>query len=152
MIYNLHNYINVSDWKLRSIYTYNNRKEVAFMFGNTIQLAHKALDCLWVQQEVTSANLANVDTPGYKKKKVTFEEEFERKLRAASDSNGGKSMRKAIHEMDCLVYSRDDSARVDENNVNADVEETELARTTLHYQYMLLSVSNDVKRLQSVMK
>ena len=50
------------------------------------------------------------------------------------------------------MYSRDDSGRVDENNVNADVENTKIARSTLHYQYLLQSVSNDIKRFQSVVK
>ena len=101
------------------------------MFGNTISMAHKALDCLWIKQEVTSANIANVDTPNYKKKNVTVEEELGRRLRAASGTGSNKAIRQAIEETDYQIYSRDDSARVDENNVNMDVEQTTLARTTL---------------------
>lgn len=122
------------------------------MFGNTISMAHKALDFLWVKQEVTSANIANVDTPNYKKKNVTFEEEFGRRLRAASGTGSNKAVRQAIDEADYQIYSRDDSARVDENNVNMDVEQTTLARTTLHYQYLLQSVTYDVQRFRAAIK
>ena len=127
-------------------------EEVEKMFGNTIQMAHKALDYLWKKQEVTSANIANVDTPGYKKKSVSFEEVFKRRLAAASETNDNSKVQEAIEGTDYTVYSRDDSARVDENNVNIDVENSELARTTLHYQYLLQSVTGDVKRYQSAMR
>ena len=122
------------------------------LFGNTIPMAQKSLDFLWKQQEVLAMNIANVDTPGYKRKTVTFEDEYRNKLLAASQTKNTTKIRQAINEADCLVYSRDDSGRVDENNVNADVENTKIARSTLHYQYLLQSVSNDIKRYQSVEK
>lgn len=122
------------------------------MFGNTVSMAHKALDFLWKQQEVIALNISNVDTPGYKKKNVSFEELYRKKLVDASVTKDTSKIRQAIEEADCLVYSRDDSGRVDENNVNADVENTKMARTTLHYQYLIQSVTNDIKRYQTAIK
>ena len=122
------------------------------LFGNTISMAHKSLDFLWKQQEVIAANIANVDTPGYKSKSVSFEETYKNKLVAASKTKNTSKIRQAIDEADCLEYSWDHSARLDKNNVNADVENTKMARTTLHYQYLLQSVTNDIKRYQSVIK
>lgn len=122
------------------------------LFGNTIPMVQKSLDFLWKQQEVLAMNIASVSTPGYKRKTVTFEDEYRRRLQAASQTKNTSTIRQAIDEADCLVYSRDDSGRVDENNVNADVENTKIARSTLHYQYLLQSVSNDIKRYQSVAK
>ena len=121
------------------------------LFGNTITLAQKAMDMLWVKQEAISDNLANVDTPGYKRKQVSFEEAFRKKLQTAGGT-GGTSMRNAISGADYTVTSRDDSARVDENNVNADVENTEMTRTWLHYYYLTYSANADVKRLQTAIK
>lgn len=121
------------------------------LFGNTITLAQKAMDMLWVKQEAISNNLANVDTPGYKRKQVSFEEAFRKKLQAAGGT-GSTSMRNAISSADYTVTSRDDSARVDENNVNADVENTEMTRTWLHYYYLTYSANADVKRLQTAIK
>ena len=122
------------------------------IFGNTIAMSQQSLDFLWKQQEVLALNIANVETPGYKKKMVSFEDEYRKRLQAASQTKNTSKIRQAIDEADCLVYSRDDSGRVDENNVNADVENTKIARSTLHYQYLLQSVSNDIKRFQSVVK
>ena len=66
------------------------------IFGNTIPMSVKALDYLWKKQEVTSDNIANVDTPGYKQKYISFEDTFRQKLRAASDAKTGSAMREAI--------------------------------------------------------
>lgn len=122
------------------------------IFGNTIAMSQKSLDYLWRKQELTMENIANVDTPNYKKKYISFEENFRNKLKAASKVKDNKTMRWAIESANPLQYERTDSARVDENNVNMDVENTELARTTLHYQYLLQSVNNDITRYRSVIK
>ena len=122
------------------------------MFGNTISMAHKAMDFLWKKQEVIASTIANVDTPGYKNKNVAFEDIYRRRLQAASKTKNSATMRQAIEQADCLQYSWDSSGRVDENNVNADVENTKMARTTLHYQYLLQTVTNDIKRYQSAIK
>ena len=102
------------------------------MFGNTISMAHKSLDFLWKQKEIIDLNIANVNTPGYKCQSVSFEEMYRKRLLAASQTKNNAKVRQAIDEADCLVYSRDNSGRLDENNVNADVENTKMARTTLH--------------------
>lgn len=123
------------------------------LFGNTISMANKSLDYLWRKMEVVQNNLANVDTPGYKKKDVSFEEVFDKRLRAASQTKSDSQMKRAISGADYLVYTPyDSSARVDENNVHADVEEADMARTVLHYQYLLQTVTADIKRYQSAIK
>ena len=122
------------------------------IFGNTIPMAAKALDYQWKKQEVTADNIANVDTPTYKKKHITFEETFRNRLKEASLAHNGASMRRAIDSSSYEIYERSDSARIDENNVNVDVEMSELVRTGLQYQYLLQSVNADFSRLRSVIK
>ena len=122
------------------------------MFGNTIAMAEKSLDCLWKKQEAINNNLANIDTPGYKRKQVSFEETYRKRLLAASETKSDKKLKEAIQGMNYTVSSRDDSARVDENNVNADVENTEMTRTWLHYYYLLQSVTSDIKMYQTAIK
>ena len=77
------------------------------MFGNTISMAHKAMDFLWKKQEVIASNIANVDTPGYKNKNVAFEDIYRRRLQAASKTKNSATMRQAIEQADCLQYSWD---------------------------------------------
>lgn len=122
------------------------------IIGNTIAMAQKSLDYLWKKQEVTSTNIANVDTPNYKKKYISFEEAFRGRLIAASQMKDNSKMRQAIQGADYLTYERTDSSRLDDNNVNIDVENAELARTTLHYQYLLQSVNSDITRYRTAIK
>ena len=45
--------------------------------------------------------------------------------------------------------TRSESTRLDGNNVDMDQEQVDLVRTAYEYQYMLNSISNDMKRLNS---
>ncbi|AWG42684.1 flagellar basal body rod protein FlgB [Candidatus Borreliella tachyglossi] len=49
-------------------------------FERSIDLAHRYLDVLTLRQNVISDNIANVDTPNFKRSKVTFEAELERAI------------------------------------------------------------------------
>ena len=121
-------------------------------FGNTIQMSQKALDYLWKKQEITMDNVANISTPGYKAKEISFQDTFRNKLKAATQTGDANDVRAAIRDSDYTVYERSDSARVDGNGVNVDVEYTELSRTALHYQYLLQSVNSDITRLRTAIK
>lgn len=121
-------------------------------FGNTIQMSQKALDYLWKKQEITMDNIANISTPGYKAKEISFQDTFRNKLKAATQTGDANDVRAAIRDSDYTVYERSDSARVDDNGVNVDVEYTELSRTALHYQYLLQSVNSDITRLRTAIK
>ena len=121
------------------------------LFGNNIDLASKSMDYLWGKQQITLQNLANVDTPGYKSKYVTFEEEFRTRLQNASMARDGEKMEDAISGSHFLVHdTENESTRLDESNVNADVESVELSRATLQYMYTAQAITSDIARLRSV--
>jgi len=44
--------------------------------NNYSQLLAKAMDVYTLRQRVTAANIANIDTPGYKKHEVRFEDQL----------------------------------------------------------------------------
>ena len=46
-------------------------------------LEKKSLDSLWMRQNLTMNNIANVDTPGFKSQYMTFENELARKIQSA---------------------------------------------------------------------
>lgn len=122
------------------------------LYGNSLPLLTKALDFLWTRQEVHSANLAHVDTPGYKSKYVTFEEELKNRLEGSAD--GGRQARlDAISHASCKVMDTPGrTERLDGNNVDATEEFVEMTRTTYQYQYVLRSIDMDIARLRSVIK
>ena len=122
------------------------------IFGNNISMAEKSLDYLWLKQRVTMNNIANVDTPGYKSQYVTFEDEFRRRLLAGKAGTSGDINNIIGGSRYFVRNTNDESARMDGNNVNADVESVELARTTLQYQYELNALNSEISRLRTVIK
>lgn len=123
------------------------------LFGNTIPLAEKSLDYLWAKQQVHLENTANVDTPGYKTKYMSFEDLFNSKLKAAAATKDRSLINSTIENATWQVkVTRDESTRLDENNVDVDEQLIELTRTALQYQYMLHSVNSDITKLRTVIK
>lgn len=122
------------------------------IYGNGVALSEKVLDYLWGRQSVSLYNIANVDTPGFKSQYITFEEEMSRRLTAAGNKVTG-SKRAVSNAIDRSRYKLhttwDESSRLDGNNVDMDQEQVDLVRSAYEYQYMLNSINNDLKRLQS---
>ncbi len=123
-----------------------------FLDNNMFDLSRKVLDFVWQKQTVTMDNIANAETPGYKAKYVTFEDELKSKL----DYQSGKTasdIRSTINSVEAQVHeSNDESTRADGNNVNVDVESMELAKAALQYEFLLKSYNDDLTRLRTVIK
>ena len=113
----------------------------------SVNLMNKDLDGLWARQQEISDNIANVETPGYKSKSVSFEDQLKALLSDSSASNSEtidniKSMQPQI------TVSDDKTSRLDGNNVDTEKENIELARTQLNYMYSLRELSDYFSRLR----
>ena len=125
------------------------------LYGNGLLLGEKTLDSLWMRQNLTMNNIANVDTPGFKSQYMTFENELARKIQSALSvkKTSMKNVARGIENMRPSVHTTlNESTRLDENNVDMDQEQVELARTAYEDQYMISSVSSDLSRLRSAAK
>lgn len=125
------------------------------LYGNGLLLGEKTLDSLWMRQNLTMNNIANVDTPGFKSQYMTFENELAQKIRSALTvkKTSMKNVARGIENMRPSVHTTlNESTRLDENNVDMDQEQVELARTAYEYQFMISSVSSDLSRLRSAAK
>ena len=76
------------------------------LYGNGLLLGEKTLDSLWMRQNLTMNNIANVDTPGFKSQYMTFENELAQKIRSAltvqktsmkNVARGIENMRPSVH-------------------------------------------------------
>lgn len=122
------------------------------IFGNSINMAQKSLDYLWKKQGAITDNIANQDTPGYKSRFVTFEDELRNNIKKAEMTNS-KEFSSAIENSKFKVNTTEnESVRMDGNNVNPDAEYVELARTTIQYQYSIRAISDEFARLRSAIK
>lgn len=125
---------------------------MSWIDNNNMRLSQKSLDFLWEKQRIISENIANNDTPGYKAKVITFEEELEKNLRKFQNQPHPKKaeIAKAINDSKIRVdVSPEEGNRLDGNNVNVDVEEVELARTQLQYQFQISQITDQFTRLRT---
>lgn len=118
---------------------------------NYINVLEKACDAGWTRNSLLSNNIANVDTPGYKRKDLRFEEYL------GSAIAGGISLDDEIADVDLgtltgTTYTDYGSVsyRLDGNNVDIDTENAELAKNQIKYYTMLDSVTQEFSRLKMV--
>ena len=91
------------------------------LYGNGLLLGEKTLDSLWMRQNLTMNNIANVDTPGFKSQYMTFENELAQKIRSALtvQKTSMKNVARGIENMRPSVHTTlNESTRLDENNVD----------------------------------
>jgi len=114
-----------------------------------INLLGKNLDGLWGRQQAISDNLANVETPGYKAKTVSFEEQLKKEL-TASVSTEGEMIDRIKNTGATVSVNEDQVFRLDGNGVDLEKENVELARTQLNYYSSLQLISDTFSRLRTV--
>lgn len=83
------------------------------------------LDLASDQMKLTAANMANVDTPGYRTQGFNFEQEFARQMQQPVDADAADVRVQAV---DGLV------SRPDGNNVSMDREGMQLAKSQLQFR------------------
>jgi len=123
-----------------------------------ISVLNKAADASWLRNEAISNNIANVDTPGYKREDVTFQSE----LQKAMTFSGFETTDAKVHSLATTSSSslqprtyKDYSGysyRLDGNNVDIDTEQTMLAKNQLMYEGLLTSIDAEFTNLKTVMK
>lgn len=120
--------------------------------SNTMLLTEKSLDYLWTKQTVSSNNIVNAETPGFKSSYVTFEEELQQNIGRLRSRNG-REIRQQINATQYRVHRTDNERnKMDESNVDIVAENAELAKSGIQYEYAARSISDDFTRLRTAIK
>ena len=122
---------------------------------NYVNMLDKALDAAWIRNEVISNNIANVDTPGYKRQDVSFENELRQALGGSRYmSVDAKVANLRVNELKSRTYTdhANFSYRTDRNNVDIDTENVMLASNQLKYNALMASVNQEFSNLKLVMR
>lgn len=120
-----------------------------------VNVLDKAMDASWLRNEAISNNLANVDTPNYKRQDVDFETQLAKALRHSRyKSMDAKVADLKTRRLSPVAYKdyAGFSYRIDGNNVDPDTEGVYLAKNQVVYQGLYQSVNEEFKNLQAVMK
>lgn len=120
-----------------------------------INVLDRAADAAWQRNEAISNNIANVDTPGYKRQDVAFESVLQQSL----GNNRYQSMDDKVANVNlsrlrgrAYVDYANYSYRLDGNNVDIENENVMLAENQLKYQGLISSINQEFTNLQTVMK
>jgi flagellar basal-body rod protein FlgB len=125
------------------------------LFDRSLRTAAYALDGLAAQQEMIGHNLANVDTPGYQAQTVDFQTSLRRALSSADAVELDTTHSNHLVSLDRrdrvqLHDRRGGSMRADGNNVDIDVELTQLTEAGVEYQAVVQLVTKKLQLLKAV--
>lgn len=95
--------------------------------NKSINLLEKMLDVSAIKHKVIANNIANVNTPGYKKMEVSFSDQLEKVIKDTSVDKFDALQPKIV------ITGKDESVRNDGNNVDMDKEISALMKNTLSY-------------------
>ena len=122
-----------------------------------VDVLKTAADASWLREEVLTNNIANVDTPNYKRQDV----EFTTYLKSALEQAGtpASTLTQKVNEANLSgittrTYTENTtlSYRMDGNNVVLSTENAELAAEQINYNALIDSMNNEFTRMKAVLK
>ncbi len=119
---------------------------MSWMDSVSTTLLNKDLDGLWARQQAISDNIANFETPGYKAKDVSFEDELKAQL---GEPDSGSAIERLQGVNPRVTEASDQVYRADGNGVDLEQQNIEMARTSLNYSYSLQAMSDTFSRLRA---
>jgi flagellar basal-body rod protein FlgB len=122
------------------------------IFSSTINSLEQALKYSSTKQKAISHNIANVDTPNYKAKNVTFKTDLSNSMQALKtnekhvDFSGGQSTGVKVNTSTGTLYNHNG------NNVDIDKEMASLAENQIYFNAVADRLSSKFNSLKTVIK
>ena len=130
--------------------------------GDAIRAARTALTGLARRQEAISANIANIDTPGYRRREVTFERSLEASLNRTAAPPASLARTDPRHlaggaggggeNPNTITPRTVAAARNDGNAVSIDEEMALLAETQIRFQALTQTLGRRLSTLRTVIR
>lgn len=132
-------------------------------FGKTLDILHRSMDVEMLRRQVSSNNMANADTPNFKRSTVNFESELSRALASEKEVKPRAALTDSRH----IPFERTQNYRdvrpqrvldylsqSDNNGNNVDVEEESmlLLQNQLRYDLMGRTLSSQFSRINVVLR
>lgn len=125
------------------------------LFGGTISSLEKGLSYATLKQKTIAQNIANVDTPNYKAKDVSFKD-----MLIEAKRSGVSAYRTDARHFDFKnststpgVFSNGNLRyRSNGNGVDMDVEQSKMAENVIYYNALIDRVNGKLNTLNTVIK
>lgn len=125
------------------------------LFGGTINSLEKGLQYATLKNKTIAQNIANVDTPNYKAKDVSFKQVLQNE-----ETNLISANRTDVRHYDFKITQSESSItsyenfryRNDGNGVDMDAEQAKLAQNTIYYNALIDRINGKLNTLNTVIK
>ena len=132
----------------------------SIMNSSNFNYLSRAMVAANMRQEVISNNIANVNTPNFRRSDLVFEDMLAQELYGPTDDGRLKPARthaKHLPEVEDPFYALpqivDDKStlmRVDDNNVDVDIEMADLAKNQIYFNALANQMTSYVSRMKAV--
>jgi len=133
-------------------------------FGKTVDILHRAMDVATLRREVIANNIANADTPNFKRSTVNFESQLKRALDDEKttvepaafvtdprhinfDEKLDWQKVRPVRQLDYLTQSKNNG-----NNVDLQQELMEAEQNQMQYSLMAQAAANEFNQLNIVLR
>ena len=132
-------------------------------FGKKMNILERALDTSVIRREVIADNIANADTPGFKRSEVSFESQMRRAIKSEQKPEFPTLMtdKRDFSFNEFIDYKKvkpkisveyDTSYRNDKNNVDIEKEMILATKNAMHYNAMMEVYNRNIKMLDLVLR
>lgn len=125
------------------------------LFGGTISSLENGLSYATLKNKAITQNIANVDTPNYKTKEVSFQDVLNdaKKSSVSAYRTDARHYDFSIEIGSNGVYSNENfRSRPNGNAVNMDAEQAKLAENTIYYNALIERLNGKFSTLNTVIK
>ncbi|RKQ37478.1 flagellar basal body rod protein FlgB [Oceanobacillus halophilus] len=126
------------------------------LFGGTIHTLQNSLDYAATKNRVISDNVANVDTPNYKAKGVSFKNVLSNAMDSTVQAQKTHSKHISFNETDSSVLrvtsNQQTAYNHNGNNVDIDKEMADLAKNQIYYNSLVERMNGKFGSLQTVIR
>jgi flagellar basal-body rod protein FlgB len=132
-------------------------------YNSTLYLAlRRGIETSNLRQKVYANNLANANTPHFKRSEVNFEDQFKQALErdprrlvgfVTDEKHIAINPPMTLDSVQPGIWRQnDDFVRSDDNNVDVDVESAELAKNELQFNALVEGLNRKIHTLQRVIR
>lgn len=121
---------------------------------SNIDFYTKALNGTWERNKAITQNISNENTPNYKRKIVTFEDQLKQSIKSSKiDLNTSHDKHIEVGKSSFIpnvLVDKSISYRMDGNNVNIDTESADLAKNKIMYDALINQIVGEFDKIKNV--
>ncbi len=131
--------------------------------GKVLDIIKRTLDATVIRHNVIADNIANADTPNFKRAEVSFESQLKRALDSEKypDHPAKKTSSKHLDFEDIIDYKTvrpkisvefDSFYRNDKNGVDIDKEMVDFTKNSMRYNLLIEMYNRNIKKVEMVLR